>query len=185
MSFDSVAGLPCTVGGLAGAISLSYATNGDVGLRCAVEVAVTPDVFEPNDTLAQAAVHPLPVIEFLTRSIQANFHSGDVDDWYVVQGFADETCDPGRMALYRLVVTLTGIPVGSDYDLRASLSSSPEERASQNPGNAAEQVIVAGNADCLDNLMYSPLTFYIHVIRVGGEPTNAPYTLLLQYQRRS
>ena len=93
-SFESINGLPCSVNGTTGSITLTYSTNGDASIRCVLPVV--GDVLEPNDTKSAATFLGSQYGDteegtfcHLTRSgefwVNATLHTAGDEDWYRVR----------------------------------------------------------------------------------------------------
>jgi uncharacterized protein YjdB len=165
-------------------------TSEGVETEATVSVTAAPgsagDVYEPNNSSATAADLGT-IIEGRTLSIQANFHDpgADQDDWYWIeaqQGTLNQ-CNPvSGMEDFRLRVSLTGIPVGSDYDLylyAENNANSPLEESIRG-SNLPEAVSRDLAGDCAASDRFG---FWVRVQHYEGPATTDLYTLSMTFER--
>jgi hypothetical protein len=99
-----------------------------------------PDAYEPNDSLVTAAnIGTTSEDDVTPIQINANMHVTSDEDWYTAQvSEEDSSLDPNDL---EIVVSLSNIPVGSDYDLFVSCTG---------PGDCVvtvDNTLKSGNTD--------------------------------------
>jgi hypothetical protein len=143
------------------------------------------DDYEPNNSSATAADLGT-IIEGIPLSILANFHDPDTDqdDWYWIeaqQGTLNQ-CNPSGVEDFRFRVSLTGIPVGSDYDLYLYAGNNPDDAIGESflGGNQDEAISrdLAGDCDASDRF-----GFWVQVQWYEGLATTDLYTLSMIFER--
>lgn len=154
--------------------------------NCDGVVDNVPDQYEPND-IPNSSVPNLGDVNdnALAYNFFANLHSSTDTDWYQFRAHeeSNDFCFPGVDEDYRTTVTISNIPVGSDYDLEVYANSfSGPPFTSTNSGNTNEQVSINWSGVCggVDNL-----TFYIHIINTSGTPSGENYTMTLLNEKLS
>jgi hypothetical protein len=143
--------------------------------NCNGEVDEGPDAYEPNDSLAEA--YSLPITHEVDPSIPtgaiANMHTTSDEDWYTasVVEMSDNFDD------LNIVVTLTNIPTGSNYDLFVTCDGC---------GIVDDSTVVSGNADESIELISEDdiqsddsVTLQIEVRNVSDTASDDEYTLTI------
>jgi hypothetical protein len=146
----------------------------------ALESGVAPDAFEPNDSSATAAFigEAIQDINANVIIIDANMHTTSDSDWYT----ANVTEDIPENNHLNILVELTEIQPGSDYDLFVSCSApcDSEPQSSTNSGNADEVVGLFSEDDIGFDDDSTVIT--IEVRNVGGTVSPIEYTLTVTVQ---
>jgi uncharacterized protein YjdB len=144
------------------------------------------DVYEPNNS-SETAADLGTINEARPLLIQANFHDPDTDqdDWYWIeaQQGTQTQCNPvSDMEDFRFRVSLTGIPVESDYDLYLYADNNPnspleESRLGSNLPDAVSRDL-AGDCGASDRF-----GFWVRVQHYEGPATTDLYTLSMTFER--
>lgn len=157
-------------------------TNGDgCSETCSIE-----DIYELNNS-PDTSTDLSQIGSFGTITVNnANIHgSEDIADWYnIMASETDSTCYDDNIFLdedYEITVTLTNIPLGSDYDLFLYFDSStpPLLGSSTIASNGNESIIVTVDGDCSPNSDYYPLLIEVRNISTGT--LHDPYTLSVTF----
>lgn len=176
----------------AGLATLEMASNGNAGVTAIIDgtvnvVATSEGVtgsrpitinpfYDPFDTdIAAAPFYMGAVTPGSSRTYSALFgRNADQSDWYLATATDGNGCTSGTKTL-TLHVTLTGIPVGRNFDVFVyNTPGGPLVASATTSGNVAEAFDVSKTGSCGTNLTFDA---YIEVRRVSGTPSNSPYTL--------
>jgi hypothetical protein len=134
--------------------------------------ALTPDAYEPNDNLGQAADIGSTVNDQIVID-DANMHATTDEDWY--KAVALET---GGINDLDITVTLTGIPAGSNYDLYVTCPDCdfPGTIVSNKSGNQNESVVLFKSDIFGEN---DDVGLQIEVRNISDTASSAEYTLTI------
>lgn len=143
----------------------------------AATFVVPPDVFEPNDTQADAFVWWPPFSPNTSRELRASFHSLTDIDWFEFST-SDQGCSLLQLSqFFTVTATLGNVPAGTQY--RISLYEGTALRGSAVvPGsNGAVSYSYAGVCSSPD-----VRTFDVKVEQVSGQLEPQSYILTVRYE---
>lgn len=95
-SFDSLNGLPCSIGGTAGTIALTYASNGDGVATLTCNLTLTPDPWN-NDAGRPDGLGTLNCSEIVGKS--GTTYPAGTEDWFSVTFDPFAPCSGGTVTL--------------------------------------------------------------------------------------